>query len=163
MLTWTITRVQAKNYYDVVNSNGTTIPSGSTETIWDNSSSWTDGPTGSIRPIIFRNAMAAVTAFFNINISGSAPFTQAWRDGYYEVVGYLNRRTVFQSQFIPVPSSGDAVQANGMYMWEPNFSSRRVAIPFRYGGDFLWYIYLFDKNYRYGTIRLAARSERIFD
>ena len=64
------------------------------------------------------------------------------------VVGYLNRRAVFKSVLNQVPSKVNVVNVEGMFLCEPDFSSRLVSIPFRYGGDFTWFLYLY-KNTAY--------------
>lgn len=142
MLGWTIFNIEADNFYDVVNSSDVLIPTGP-QCVWDRATIWPDGPTGSIRPVIFCNGMDAET-WTPISMTGSASFPASWRDGgYYTVVGYLNRKEVFKSALNPVPPKHDFVVVKGMFLSEPNFSSRLVSIPFRYGGDFTWVLYLY--------------------
>jgi hypothetical protein len=152
---WTINRIDAENYYNVVTSGGITTPSGN-QIIWDSTQNWVDGPTGSARPIVFCNTLAKVTAIFKINVYGTAAFPDSSRQGgSYLLVGYFNRKNVFQSPFTPVPASGNTVQVNGMYLMVPNFSYRQVAIPFRYGGDFQWYLWIF-KDGKYSKLGTSS-------
>lgn len=145
MSAWTIFSIEADNDYDVVNSNDSLIPTGPQQ-IWEPASAWVDGPTGSLRPVIFHNGMDSET-WTRISIVGMASFPASWRDGgSYIVVGYLNRREVFKSALNPVPSEVDFVEVKGMFLSEPDFSSRLVSIPFRYGGDFTWALYLYKNN-----------------
>lgn len=143
MATWTITRIDAENYDNVVTSGGATIPFGN-QTVWNNVASWVDGPTGSIRPNVFRNTMSTATSFYRINVYGTAPFPAAWRGSSYVLAGYFSGRLAFQSSLVGVPTIGNAVNVNGLYLRAPDFGIRQVGIPFRYGGDFSWYLWLWN-------------------
>ncbi|KID73420.1 uncharacterized protein G6M90_00g062640 [Metarhizium brunneum] len=143
MATWTITKIEAENRFNVVTSGGITIPLGN-QTVWNNTGSWVDGPTGSTRPNVFLNTMPTATGFYKINVHGTAPFSAIWRGKSYVVAGHVGGRLALISPLVPVPATGNAVAVNGLYLMAPDFKTRQVVIPFRYGGDFSWQLWLWN-------------------
>lgn len=139
---WSISQITAYNYYNVVNSQNVTLPSGE-QTIWNTNDSWKDGENGSLRPITLHNSFTSCTMYCSITINGTATFPSSWSGGNYVIVGYFQGNLVFQSQFISVPTSGNTVRTQGVYLIRPDFNTRLVSIPFRYGGDFAWCIWLY--------------------
>ncbi|KAH8807699.1 hypothetical protein F5884DRAFT_677322 [Xylogone sp. PMI_703] len=138
---WRIIEIKAKNSYSVVNSTGRTVPPGF-HTIWNRTCNWIDGPTGSVKPIVFHNNVyERVPRIVEITVSGEITASIGARPSIegvrYMIIGYLNRRVVFVSPFITVDDTG-SVRATRMLLLEPD---RRVEIPFRHGGDFSWYLY----------------------
>lgn len=157
MATWTITKIEAENRFNVVTSGGITIPLGD-QTVWTNTGSWVDGPTGSTRPNVFLNTMPTATGFYKINVYGTAPFSASWRGKSYVVAGHVGGRLALISPLVPVPVTGNAVAVNRLYLMAPDFKTRQVVIPFRYGGDFSWQLWLWNgKEYSKSQRRHGAK------
>lgn len=157
MATWTITKIEAENRFNVVTSGGITIPLGN-QTVWNNTGSWVDGPTGSSRPNVFLNTMPTATGFYKINVHGTAPFSASWRGFSYVVAGHVGGRLALISPLVPVPATGNTVTVNGLYLMAPDFKTRQVVIPFRYGGDFSWHVWIwngqaYSKSQRRATVK----------
>ncbi|RYP32495.1 hypothetical protein DL767_005184 [Monosporascus sp. MG133] len=76
--------------------------------------------------------MTQTTAFEKINVSGSASFPTDWKGKSYQLRGVLDRRTVFG-----------------------------IAIPFRYGGDFTWYLLLYSDGKPTGASLVSTKDTRL--
>ncbi|KAF2962879.1 hypothetical protein GQX73_g10692 [Xylaria multiplex] len=158
-MSWTITSIDANNEYPVVTSTNITIPAG-LQRVWEPAGNYNDGVDGSTRPTVFQNLMTPSRAFCRATINGTAPYPANWRGLQYSIVGTLGGVQVLTSGLVNVPASGNVVQATGLYLVSPDFTTRQVSIPFRHGGDFSWTLWAWRGNTTVGSMN-ANRTTRL--